>query len=402
MTPDHAGVRGGETAGPLSHVRRWTAETVQSVSPPGVLDLGPGYLDPTLLPVDLLRQHFASGLERFGSAALSYGHNQGAFEFREEVARRAVARDGHPCSPEQAMLTAGTSHGLHLVSTILTEPGSVVFLDSACYDLARRLFVDCELVLREISADEHGMSPDALHRALASARSGGERPGFVYLNPTFHNPTGLVVPTNRRAELLSIAARHGTLIVEDEPYAELTLDAASPPPSMAALAGYRGVVRLQSFSKTLAPGLRVGSLLAEPDVVARLSEHGLFASGGAANHATALAVVSLLRAGDYDQHLDWLRRQLTVRRDALVGALRQHLTEDYEFDEPGGGFFVWIRSHLRGEPEIVAAADRAGVGVSEGSRFGHVPTSVRLAFSFNPPELLTAAGERLAAELAVA
>ena len=129
-------------AGPLSHRRRWVEGVVQAVSPPGVLDLGPGYLDPDLLPVDLLREAYGEALAEFGSAALSYGADQGALVLREALAARAAAADGSACGPEQVLVTAGTSHALHLLTTGLAVAGQVVFVERTSYDFARRIFTD--------------------------------------------------------------------------------------------------------------------------------------------------------------------------------------------------------------------------------------------------------------------
>lgn len=398
MAASPTAITAARSAGPLSHTHRWDEAVVQAVSPPGVLDLGPGYLEPGLLPVDLLGDAYALALAEFGSAALGYGANPGARPLRECLAARAAAASGHPCDADHVLVTAGTSHAMHLIATTMAAPGQVVLVDSLSYDFGRRILADQGLLLREVPGDGDGMDPQALHEALVAERAAGRAPAFVLLNPTFHNPTGLVVGTARRRELLAVAARHEVLVVEDDAYAELALDDGERPAPLAALAGYRGVVRLGTFAKTLAPGLRLGWLLAEPPVVAALAERGLLVSGGCLNHLTSLAVAVLLRDGGYDRHLDWLRGELRARRDALVGSLREHAGESVGFTRPAGGFFLWLRfPGGRTEPELVAAAARGGVAVAAGSRFGTAPgPHLRLAYSFNPPDRLTAAASLLA------
>jgi DNA-binding transcriptional MocR family regulator len=237
--------------------------------------------------------------------------------------------------------------------------------------------------------DECGVDPAAFEDAVRVHRG---RIAFACMTPTFHNPTGLVVSERRRRELLAAADRHGVLIVEDDAYADLVLDGAVPP-SMVDIAGHDGVVRLRTFSKTLAPGLRLGFLVADPRTVTRLAEHALFVSGGSANHLASLAVAHLIASGAYDRHLAWLRAELRQRRDALVGGL-QGLT----FDVPAGGYFLWLRSDTRPESALLAAAEEAGVRVSDGSRFGAGPSAaIRLSYSFNPPSDLAAAGGAFAA-----
>ncbi|MEV4428221.1 aminotransferase class I/II-fold pyridoxal phosphate-dependent enzyme [Streptomyces sp. R-07] len=375
---------------PLPHARWWRAGVVQAVSPPGVLDLGPGYLEPGLLPVDDVLPLYAEALTEFGPAALAYGANAGAEPLRALLAAR------HGCAPDEIMVTAGTSQALALLCTVLGRPGQAVLVERTCYDLGRHIMTDHGLRPREMDADGEGVRPEALDRAL----SGAEDVAFVYLTPTFHNPTGTVAGESRRRELLAVAARHGARIVEDDAYAELGLDRTAPPPSLAALAGRRGVIRLGSFAKTLGPGLRLGWLEADPDLVGTLTRRGQLVSGGALNHLTSLAVALLIGDGRYDRRLSWLRQQLRVRRETLVAALRAGLGESVTVNRPSGGFFVWLTfdGPRRTETSLLAAAGRAGVEVAPGSRFGTVTgTHLRLAYSLNSPDGLAEAAARLAA-----
>ncbi|MEU1879088.1 aminotransferase class I/II-fold pyridoxal phosphate-dependent enzyme [Streptosporangium sp. NPDC020072] len=419
-----------QVAGPLSHTRQWWEGVVQSVAPPHVIDLGPGYLDPGLLPADLLAASYAGSLAAYGSAALAYGDDRGALPLRTRLAARVRERDGVPCDPANVLVTAGTSHALHLIATTLAAPGDVVLVDESCYDLGRLILADCGLRAYEVAGDEYGMSPYALAAALAETRG---RVAFAYLNPTFHNPTGLVVPLERRHALLDVARNHQTLIVEDDAYADLLLnqalgmepgpdsDVQDTPPPMASLARHRGVIRLLTFSKSLAPGLRLGWLVAAPELVDRLAGHGVFRSGGCPNHTASLAVATLMEEGHYDRHLTWLRDRLRERRDTLVDALTAHLNDAFLLDRPAGGFFVWLRSH-HPEHALMTAAEQADVYVAAGSRFGpgrrparrpdghngdrspgdlghdggNPVSAVRLAYSFNDPGRLARAVERLA------
>lgn len=386
---DDTGALPGER---LGHVRQWRAGVVQAVSPPGTRDLGPGYVDPSLLPVGLLRDAYDRALTEYGSAALSYGHNPGVSALRETLAARA---GGGRCGIANVVLTSGTSQALYLACTALARSGQVVLVEETCYDLGRQIFTDCGLAVRRVRCDESGMDPHALEAAL------GELAGnvaFVYLIPTFHNPTGRVVPLPRRRELVAAASRHGALIVEDDAYADLAFTPGEIPPTLADLADYRGVLRLCTFSKTLGPGLRLGWMLAEADLARRLVSHGLFVSGGSLNHTTSLAVAVLLRDGDYDRHLEHLRERLRERHDALAGRLLADLPEEVALTPSRGGFFLWLTHRSgRDEAELLAAAERAGVLVGAGSRFGVTPwPSVRLAYSFNPPAVLDTAAQRLA------
>ncbi|RZE99667.1 PLP-dependent aminotransferase family protein [Streptomyces sp. SCA2-2] len=378
----------------------WVRGVVQDVAPPGVDDLAPGYLDPALLPVELLADAAVRALATYGPAALSYGENQGALRLRALLAERA-ADEPSPAGPEHVMLTAGTSQALHLIATTLARPGDVVLLDEASYDLAQRLFTDCGLLLRRLASDEGGTSVTALDEAARAVRAEGRRVAFLYATPTFHNPTGRTFSRTRREELLSVAARHGVLVVEDDAYAELLLDPGEPVPSMAGIAGHRGVLRLRTFAKTLAPGLRLGWLSGEPGLVGRLAAHGLVQSGGALNHTMSMVVTRLLEDGDYDRHLPVLRAGLRERRTALLKGLASQGACGWTATPSRGGFFLWLEcAPGLPEEELLAKAFASRMRIAPGSRFGHAgPTAVRLSYAFNPPGLLERAGRRLAAHL---
>jgi len=379
-------------AGSQAATRWWIPGVVQCPDPPGVLNLGPGYLDPRLLPIDLLRDAYSTALAEYGPAALAYGENQGPMPLRAAIAHRIGSADGVPCHAEQIVITAGTSSMLDLLAR--TAPaGAVVCVEELSYDLGVDIFQARGLRVRRIPMDSHGMDPDALATAIQRA----DTVAYVYLVPTFHNPTGRVVPADRRLALVEVAQRYGVTVIEDDAYADVCYEPDSVPRSVGGSAGYDGVVRLGSFSKSLAPGLRLGWLVADPATAAGLAGSALFVSGGGVNHLAAMAMAGLLESGRYERHVGRLREGLRERRDALVDTLRAEL--DFDVPRPAGGFFVWVRPPEGfAEAELVAAADRVAVPVAAGSRFG--PTgepAVRLAFSFHPPDRLADGATRLAA-----
>ncbi|MGH8904299.1 MAG: aminotransferase class I/II-fold pyridoxal phosphate-dependent enzyme [Egibacteraceae bacterium] len=384
----------GKAGGP-----RWLPGIVQRVEPDGVLDLLPGYLDANLLPVDMLRTAYADAFAEYGPAALTYGENRGPLPLRSALAARTARADAVPCGPEHLLVTAGTSQMLDLFARWLGQPGDVVLTESVTYNFGRSIFADRGLRVRGVQMDGSGLDPAALDRAAAAERAAGRRVAFVYMVPTFHNPTGLSVPRERRLELLAVTRRHRLVVVEDDAYAGLEFEPDAEWCSLAGLAGYRGVIRLCTFSKSLAPGLRLGWMLTDPRRVERIAMSATVTSGGGLNHLAALAIGGLMETGAYDEHVTWLRSQLRARRDALVGALRAGLPEDFRVRSPGGGFFVWIRLPSGcSEAQLVASAEQAGVPVAPGSRFGRAgEPALRLSFSFHSPSQLTEAAQRLVA-----
>jgi enduracididine biosynthesis enzyme MppQ len=374
--------------------RWWVPGVVQSPDPAGVVNLGPGYLDPALLPTDLLRDAYVAALAEYGPAALAYGENQGPLPLRAALADRITRADGLPCSPDQLVITAGTSAMLDLLARSAPD-GAAVFVEELSYDLGVEIFRARGLSIRRVPTDEQGMDPEALAQAIDHELTGG-RVAFVYLVPTFHNPTGRVVPHDRRLALIAVAQRFEVAVIEDDAYADVFLEPDVVPRSLAGSAGYAGVVRLGSFSKSLAPGVRLGWLAADAATATAWADSAMFVSGGGVNHLAAMAVTTLIESGGYERHVGGLRDQLRQRRDALVDTLSGEL--DFPVPRPAGGFFVWLRPPDRyPEAELVAAAERSGVPVAAGSRFGQARgPALRLAFSFHPPDRLADAATRLA------
>ncbi|MFI1112866.1 aminotransferase class I/II-fold pyridoxal phosphate-dependent enzyme [Streptomyces physcomitrii] len=363
------------------------ADVVQEILSTDVCDLGPGYLHACLLPEQEIQHAFSVALSRYGPAALTYGHNWGALPYRSALARRLTQTTGVRHYPENLVLTPGTSQALDTLISKVARPGDTVLVESPTYDLALKIFRHRGLRIHAVERDPHGLVPSALEDAIETIRAKGGTPAFCYLIPTFHNPTGALTPPDRRTEILTIARRHTLLLVEDDAYADLYLDGVPPPPSLAALSGFRDVVQLGTFSKSVAPGLRLGWLAASTEFCEGLAARGVAISGGSSNPIPSLALTEMLRSGSYEHHLTTLRIQLAEHRDILVDTLRKALPEDFIVRRPGGGFFTWVT--LPGdfrEREAVAAARNAGVIVAPGSRFGAATPEIRLAFSAHSPD----------------
>ncbi|MGW6949608.1 aminotransferase class I/II-fold pyridoxal phosphate-dependent enzyme [Streptomyces xanthophaeus] len=364
-------------------------------------DLGPGYLDPAVIPLDELAKGFSDALSRYGADALSYGHSQGPLPFREAMASAIARREDVDCAPGQLLVTAGTSHTLDLLAAATAQPGDVVLVEELSYDLGRRIFEDRGLVVREVARDGSGICPAALDEAVGQARAAGRTVAFAYLIPTFHNPTGTCMPEGRRRDVVEVARRRGLLVLEDDAYADVRLDPSARPRSLAARTSFDGIWQLGSFSKSLAPGLRLGWLVADAQTASRLAARGAFASGGCPSHICALTVSTLLSSGFYERHLPVLQDRLRRRRDALAGTLQELLPGDFTVAVPEGGLFVWVElPEGLDDGRIAAASGRAGVPVAPGSRFGSAhgrPHGIRLSFAAHPPDRLQAAARKLAA-----
>ncbi|WP_250008864.1 PLP-dependent aminotransferase family protein [Actinoplanes sp. M2I2] len=354
---------------------------VQFEHRPGLLDLGWGHPRPELLPVDAWSRAGAQTLGTYGWQALAYGHATGPAPLVDWLCDHLG-----DATAEQTFVTAGASHGLALLTQLLAEPGDVVLVDSPTYHLAFKILTDHGVRLVRAPADEHGLLPAetaALARSLDAV--------FLYLVPTFGNPTGRSLPLDRRRELVSV----GVPIVEDDTYRELSYGEPAPP-ALWRLAGEEGVVRLGSFAKTVAPGLRLGWINASPILVERLARLGYVHSGGGVNHAVALTMASFGASGAYDRHVAGLREAYREQRDALTGALR--------VPAPDGGWFVWLRLPDGVDAEaLLPVAEEHGTSFLPGPVFyaggGAGSEHVRLSFSHLPPAGLAEAAARLTAAI---
>jgi 2-aminoadipate transaminase len=353
-----------------------------------LLDLGWGHPRADLLPTDGWARASGRALRAYGWQALTYGHAAGPAPLIEWLCERAG-----DTVPEQVFVTAGASHGLALAAEVLTRPGDVVLVDSPTYHLAFPILADRGVTLLRAPADEYGVDPAATAALIDSL---GRPAPLLYLVPTFANPTGRSLPPERRRELADLA-RHGRVtVVEDDTYRDLAYDSAAPP-SLWSLAGGRGVVRLGSFAKTVAPGLRLGWISGSPDVVGRLSHLGYVHSGGGVNHTTAMTMAVFGADGSYDRHVARLRAEYSVQRDALTEALR---SEGLPVEPPAGGWFVWLRVPTSAQ-RLLTAAERHGVSFTPGPEFWADGSGgddrVRLSFSRLPARELSEAARRLAA-----
>lgn len=371
--------------------------TIQRSVKAGVIDLAWGQPDPNLLPVDEMKRATESALAKYGWQMLDYGAEAGAGPLLDFLRARIERTEGHPLHAEQIILTAGNSDALDQICTFCTQPGDTVLIEAPTYHLAVRILRDHHLDIVPIPTDEEGIRVNALQHVLAELKHAGKTAKFLYTIPTFHNPTGVSLSEGRRRGLIKVAAQEHLLLVEDDVYRELAYDAPAPP-SLWSLAPDGVVVRMGSFAKALAPGVRLGWLTGSRELLQRIALGGLRDSGGGINHFTAMTVAALCEEGLYDSQIDKLRAAYTERRDVLSAAVAREIPEA-AFTKPGGGFFLWL--DFPGDFDAQVFRGRApehGVDFVHGARFfaeGGGTNSLRLAFSLYPPEELEEAVHRL-------
>jgi 2-aminoadipate transaminase len=360
---------------------RWLADGAESAADQAVssrsalglgadlIGFGGGQPASESYPLEALARAYQRAIIDDGRAVLPYGPSEGLEALRQIVAER-LAQRGIAVSPEQVLIVTGSIQSLHLVglatldfgSTIVTEaPTFMGALGTWEYQMPRYL---------SIAVDEHGLQVDALAETVSQMT---ERPRFVYLQPTFQNPSGVSLTLARRERLLDVAREYDLVIVEDDPYGEFWFDDGTPPiPPLRSLPGSEhNVVYLGTFSKILAPGVRLAYAVAEPDMLARLAR----AKRGVDFHTDTLlqqAVVHLVRDPEFDleAHIREGRALYKARRDAMLDALETTFSGDTRWTRPAGGFFLWLDLPSDVSADAVAAvALGEGVAVFAGSIF---------------------------------
>jgi 2-aminoadipate transaminase len=353
--------------------------------PPDFIDLGLGDPQFSLLPMDLIRRAAEERLGQNDPEFLQYGAVQGDGTFRQSLAKFLSHGYVCPVEPGSLFITNGASIGLHLICTFFTRPGDTVFVEEPTYFIALRIFADHDLRLVPIHTDENGLLIDSVEEELTKSH-----PKFLYIIPTYQNPTGHTLSTERRERLVSLSRQHDFLVVADEVYHFLSYS-GQPPKPFAADIETGNIISLGSFSKILAPGLRLGWIQANAGIIHRFVNSGLLDSGGGMNPFTSAIVCRVLETGGLDDNIAKLIATYRLRVAVMDAALRLNLP-DVEYTLPQGGYFFWI--HL---PNGIKAgkfqhrAEEFKVGFRPGALFscqGGMQDYIRLSYVFYEPDKL--------------
>ena len=323
-----------------------------------------------------------------------YGDEQGNPQLIEFLVERLNRAEGLGISRDNLMIIGGSTWGMDMVCDQLTRAGDVVLVDAPSYRDALHIFRDHHLDIRDLPIDDDGVIVEDMARALRSLADEGRAPKFYYVVPNFQNPSGITMPAARRRDIIELSRRYSFAIVEDDVYHDIRFDEKLPP-SFYALAGGENVLRTGTFSKTLAPGLRLGWLIASAERIAGFTGSGVLTMGGGANPFTAAIVAEYCRSGEWAAHVRWLRGQYRRRRDIALAALDAAMPAGVSYTRPSGGYFIWLR--LPSAVRVADLAERArheNVYFAPGTGFFVDPEDgdhhLRLSFSFVPLDDLRA------------
>ena len=370
--------------------------------PEGVIDLGWGHPSPRLHPTDMLRRATDIVLADGAPIPLQYGATQGYGPLLHSLAEFLSAQDSYtsPVSPQELFLTAGASQAIDHTTTLFTQTGDTVFVEEPTYYLIQSIFEDHGLKVVGVPTDNDGLRMDALEAMLADRSV--PAPKMLYIIPTYQNPSGSVLPADRRSKLVELAQQHGFLVLADEVYNLLHYGKPPPPPIASFDTSEDGcVISLGSFSKILGPGLRTGWLQARPPLIQRFATAGLTISGGGLNHFTSTLVHAVLEQGMLQDNIAILRSTYGERVSAMTAALRKHLGDVVDFTAPGGGYFFWLTfNDSTNTDALLPIAQEHGVNYRPGTAFsaqGAFTNAIRLAFALYEPDMLAEGVQRIAA-----
>lgn len=362
-------------------------EILKITERPGIISLAGGLPSADTFPVQAMRDASAAVLRDTPREALQYAASEGFGPLREWVAQE-LATHGLKAGADQVLITTGSQQGLDLVGKVLIDPGSTVAVESPTYLGALQAFAPYEPEFVAVEGDDDGPLPQALEAARGAR--------FLYLLPNYQNPTGRCLPADRRLALVQRAAEIGLPIVEDNPYGDLWFDEPPPPPVCAA-AGDGGVY-LGSFSKVLAPGLRLGYVVAPRAMFPKL----LQAKQASDLHSPSFnqrVVYEVIKHGFLKEHVSTIRERYKAQRDAMAASLQAHLPPGCCWQAPVGGMFFWVELPAHQDATaLLPRAVEAGMAYVPGSSFypqgGHENT-MRLSFVTVSPERIAQGVEAL-------
>ncbi len=361
-------------------------ELFKLLGKPGIISFAGGFPDSALFDVAGLSSASQAALSSNPGAALQYGATEGHEPLRTELAAFLKSKGVQDIAPNQLIVTTGSQQALDLLGKTMVDPGDKVIVEGPTFLATIQCFRLYGAQVIAAPIDAQGVQVDRLEALITE-----HKPKFVYLIPTFGNPSGAMLSLERRRRILALAVKHQTLIVEDDPYGDLYFGEA-PPPSLLALTpevpGSRDLVAYcGSLSKVLSPGLRVGWMVAQPDLLARATMCKQFSDAHTSTFAQATAA-EYLKAGRMPAALAQVRKVYAERAQAMGQALRRELGEAIEFTQPEGGLFFWARltgqgGKLRDAGELARRAIEQGVAFVPGAPFFATdPDTAALRLSF--------------------
>ena len=366
-------------------------ELLKVTEQPEMISFAGGLPAPEVFPIEHVALATRKVLAERGEQALQYGATEGYRPLRELLAQR-MSRGNLHLTVDNVMIVSGSQQALDLLGKIMIDPGDRIIVEAPTYMGALQAWNSYNARYVAVPADEHGLQTEHLEEVLQ------QNPKYIYVLPNFQNPTGVTLTGERRHTLVNQARRYGVPFIEDDPYAELRFE-GEPLPSLLTLEGerqegtYQGNgIYLGTFSKTMAPGMRLGWVVAPSEVIGKLVQ----AKQGVDLHTasfTQMIAYELLKDGFLDEHVHLIRRVYRERRDAMLAAMEEHFPEEVKWTHPEGGMFLWVTLPEGSDAtELLRQAVERNVVFVPGESFypnGGVHNTLRLNYSHDKPERIS-------------
>ncbi len=363
----------------------------------GVIDLGWGHPSARLHPLEKIKQSAFSMLGYDHAESLQYGASQGYGPFLETLAKFLSHQKGYSNNEvfsNQLFITSGASQAIDFICTLFTVAGDTVFVENPTYFVVEGMLKSHKLNIMGVNCNENGLDLDDLEHKLKA----GSKPKFLYTIPTFHNPTGITIPSQNRERLVSLANKYNFHIVADEVYQFIYFN-EPPPTSILDYDTQEKVISLGSFSKILAPGLRLGWIYSNPNLIKMFTDSPLAFSGGGLNHFSSTIVNELIEMNLLEAHILELQNEYLLRANIMDKALKQYFVEPIEYTFPQGGYYFWIKLiNKLDTSKFLEIAEKFGVSYRPGNFFTHTTdfdNYIRLTYTLYEPNEIEEGIKRL-------
>jgi 2-aminoadipate transaminase len=376
-------------------------EILKITSQPDVISFAGGMPAPELFPLKEIEQACVKVLRKHGSSALQYSISEGYVPLREFIVQK-MARYNIMASVDNVLITTGSQQGLDLVARVLVDPGDVIIVEAPTFVGALQSFAAYQASYASVPLDDEGMIVDVLEQKIVETH-----PKFMYVLPNFQNPAGVTLSKDRRERLVILAHQYGVPILEDDPYGELRFEGEHVEPLVVLSARQNGqqsgyfegdVIYMSTFSKTLAPGLRLGWVVAPVEVIKKLVQ----AKQGADLHTSTfdqMMAYEVVSDGFLDEHVKEIKETYRQRRDAMLTAMDQRFPDGTTWTRPQGGLFLWVRLPEGVDcEELIKEAIEQKVAFVPGTAFyadGSGHDSLRLTFATCPSDMIDEGIKRL-------
>jgi 2-aminoadipate transaminase len=369
---------------------------------PEIISLAGGFPDTDSFPSEVFDEVWHAVAEHHKASSLQYGPTEGLLELRELICQ-IMAEQGGQAQPDGVLVTAGGQQAIALSIRTFIDPGDIVIAEGPTYPGAVPTLTTYQARVIHIPLDANGMSIDLLEEQLDRLAAQGQRPKLIYTIPNFHNPGGVTMSRDRRERLVALAAERDILIVEDNPYGPVRYE-GDPLPSLWELdGGNGGVIYLSTFSKILAPGMRIG-WVAAPAPILRKMNLGKQAVDLCSSTMSQRFIIEYLRRYDWRDHVARLNTIYRSRRDAMLAALERYFPAEATWTRPDGGLFVWatLPDYIHTGELLARAIERHQVAFVPGAAAfldGQGQNSMRLNFSGAREEIITEGVARIGAAI---